>query len=139
MNFFSLFKRKLIYTLKKKISVDYDSYQGNSLNDLFFHYGSDKANIFKKKNQQGHGFSRFYENKFIFLKNEKVASIGMRIKKNYSYHGLSINIDTDLDTFNSIKPCGLDVQACNLKDYIDISVVNLKKELLTNFQQMLTK
>ena len=63
----------------------------------------------------------------------------MRIKKNYSYHGLSINIETDLDTFNSIKPCGLDVQACNLKDYIDISVVNLKKELLTNFQQMLNK
>ena len=72
MNFFSLFKRKLIYTLKKKISVDYDSYQGNSLDDLFFHYGSDKANIFKKKNQQGHGFSRFYENKFRFLKNEKI-------------------------------------------------------------------
>ena len=75
----------------------------------------------------------------IFIENRKVASIGMRIKKNYSYHGLSINIETDLDAFNSIKPCGLDVQACNLKDYIDINVVNLKKELLNKFQQMLTK
>ena len=73
----------------------------------------------------------------IFLNNEKVASIGMRIKKNYSYHGLSINIDTDLDTFNSIKPCGLDVQACNLKDYIDINVDNFKKDLLNKFQRML--
>ena len=75
----------------------------------------------------------------IFLNNEKVASIGMRIKKNYSYHGLSINIDTDLDTFNSIKPCGLDVQACNLKDYIDINVSNFKKDLLDKFQRMLDK
>ena len=75
----------------------------------------------------------------IFIEKQKVASIGMRIKKNYSYHGLSINVETDLDTFNSIKPCGLNVQACNLKDYIDINVDNFKKDLLNNFQRMLTK
>ena len=75
----------------------------------------------------------------IFINDEKVASIGMRIKKNYSYHGLSINVKTDLNTFNSIKPCGLDVQACNLKDYININVDVFKKELLNNFQQMLCK
>ena len=75
----------------------------------------------------------------IFINDEKVASIGMRIKKNYSYHGLSINVETDLNTFNLIKPCGLDVQACNLKDYININVDVLKKELLNNFQQMLCK
>ena len=75
----------------------------------------------------------------VFVNNEKVASIGMRIKKNYSYHGLSININTDLKTFNSIKPCGLEVQACNLKDYIDINVDKFKKDLLNKFQQMLDK
>ena len=75
----------------------------------------------------------------IFINDEKVASIGMRIKKNYSYHGLSINVETDLNTFNSINPCGLDIQACNLKDYININVDILKKELLNNFQQMLCK
>jgi len=75
----------------------------------------------------------------IFIDSQKVASIGMRIKKNYSYHGLSININTDLDKFNSIKPCGLDVQACNLKDYININVDKFKKELLKNFQYMLSK
>ena len=75
----------------------------------------------------------------IFINDQKVASIGMRIKKNYSYHGLSINVKTDLNKFNSIKPCGLDVQACNLKDYININVDEFKKELLNNFQQMLCK
>lgn len=75
----------------------------------------------------------------IFINDQKVASIGMRIKKNYSYHGLSINLKTDLNTFNSIKPCGLDVQACNLKDYININIDEFKKELLNSFQQMLCK
>ena len=54
----------------------------------------------------------------IYINNKKVASIGMRIKNHVSYHGLSINFDTDLKTFNSINPCGLDVEACNLIDYI---------------------
>ena len=55
----------------------------------------------------------------IYINNKKLASIGMRIKNHISYHGLSINFETDLKTFNSINPCGLDVEACNLIDYID--------------------
>ena len=47
----------------------------------------------------------------IYLEKKKLASVGMRIRKNYSYHGLSINFDTNLLTFNTIKPCGLDVKA----------------------------
>tara|TARA_X000000950_G_scaffold64432_1_gene78990 strand:+ start:3131 stop:3730 length:600 start_codon:yes stop_codon:yes gene_type:complete len=75
----------------------------------------------------------------IFIEGKKVASIGMRIKKNYSYHGLSVNIDTDLLTFNTIKPCGLDVEACNLKDYIDINILEFKDMLLAKFKKILTK
>jgi len=75
----------------------------------------------------------------IFISGKKVASIGMRIKKNYSYHGLSININTDLSTFNSIKPCGLDVEACNLEDYININQEEFKNSLIDNFVKLLTK
>ena len=70
---------------------------------------------------------------------KKLLRSGCELKKNYSYHGLSINIKTDLKTFNSIKPCGLNVRACNLKDYIDINVDKFKKDLLNKFQQMLDK
>ena len=72
MNFFSLFKRKLIYKFKKKISVDHDKVQLESLDKLFHHYGSDKANIFIKNNQKGHGYSAFYENKLQNFKNRKI-------------------------------------------------------------------
>ena len=75
----------------------------------------------------------------IFIEGKKVASIGMRIKKNYSYHGLSVNIDTDLLTFNTIKPSGLDVEGCNLKYYIDINILEFKDMLLAKFKKILTK
>ena len=72
MNFFSLFKRNLIYKFKKKVSIDADQISLKSLDELFHHYGSDKAEIFKKTNQQGHGFSSFYEKKLERFKNKKI-------------------------------------------------------------------
>ena len=39
----------------------------------------------------------------IYLGKKKLASVGMRIRRNYSYRGLSINFDTNLSTFNTIK------------------------------------
>ena len=72
MNFFSLFKRKIIYNLKKKYPVDQDYFQSADLDYLFNHYGSDKAHIFSKTNNTGHGFSNFYEEQ---LKNWKDKEI----------------------------------------------------------------
>ena len=72
MNFFSLLKRNLIYKFKKKISIDNDSKNLKSLDDLFHFYGSDKANIFKKTNQLGHGYSKYYSNHLKKIKNEKI-------------------------------------------------------------------
>ena len=72
MNFFSLFKRNLIYYFKKKISIDEDNVNINSLDGLFYHYGSDKAEIFKKTENKGHGYSKFYKQKLEKLKNQKV-------------------------------------------------------------------
>ena len=75
----------------------------------------------------------------IYLDNKKLASVGMRIRRNYSYHGLSINFDTNLSTFNTIKPCGLDVQACNLTDYIDINIDKLTSDLIDKYKGLITK
>ena len=75
----------------------------------------------------------------IYLEKKKLASVGMRIRKNYSYHGLSINFDTNLLTFNTIKPCGLDVKACNLTDYIDISIDELTSDLIDKYKGLITK
>ena len=68
MNFFSLFKRNIIFKLKKKIFIDEENHENKTLDELFNYYGSDKANIFSKSSRAGHGFSDFYTkhlNKFI--------------------------------------------------------------------------
>ena len=72
MNFLSLFKRNLIFRLKKKISIDNDNIISESLDYLFQEYGSDKANIFKYNQQPGHGYSIYYEKKLEAYKNKNI-------------------------------------------------------------------
>ena len=36
----------------------------------------------------------------------KLASVGLRIRRGGSYHGLALNIDMDLEPFRRINPCG---------------------------------
>ena len=74
MNFLSLFKRHLIYKLKKKIPIDTDKVKFKSLDEFLNHYGSDKAEIFNLTNKTGHGFSKFYEE---YLKNYKNKEINI--------------------------------------------------------------
>lgn len=59
MNFFSIFKRNLIYKLKKKINIDQNNDEKLSLDQLFRKYGSDKSNELDNKDK-GHGYSSFY-------------------------------------------------------------------------------
>ena len=39
-------------------------------------------------------------------KSKKIASLGLRLKNNCCYHGLSLNVDMDLTPFSDIDPCG---------------------------------
>ena len=42
----------------------------------------------------------------VFIDGKKICSIGLRIKKDYAYHGLSFNVDMDTKPFTLIDPCG---------------------------------
>ena len=42
----------------------------------------------------------------VYINQQKIASIGLKIKQGMSYHGIAINLNTDLDAFNAIVPCG---------------------------------
>lgn len=43
----------------------------------------------------------------VYVGDAKIASLGLRVKRGCSYHGLSFNIDMDLTPFARIHPCGL--------------------------------
>ncbi len=44
----------------------------------------------------------------LWVDNKKIASIGVRVPKFVTYHGMAINIQNDLSIFDHIVPCGLD-------------------------------
>jgi lipoyl(octanoyl) transferase len=44
----------------------------------------------------------------LWIENRKIASIGVRVSKMVTYHGMAINIKNDLSIFDHIVPCGID-------------------------------
>lgn len=42
----------------------------------------------------------------VYVAGEKIASLGLRIRRGCSYHGLALNVDMDLEPFGRINPCG---------------------------------
>lgn len=42
----------------------------------------------------------------VYVADAKIASLGLRVRKGCSYHGLALNVDMDLTPFERINPCG---------------------------------
>jgi lipoyl(octanoyl) transferase len=42
----------------------------------------------------------------VYVDDRKLASLGLRIRRQCSYHGLALNVDMDLEPFGRINPCG---------------------------------
>lgn len=42
----------------------------------------------------------------VYVNDAKIAALGLRVRKGCSYHGLSLNVDMDLEPFSRINPCG---------------------------------
>jgi len=67
---------------------------------------------------------------------KKIASIGLRVRRGCTYHGISFNVDMDMSPWKSINACGLDLEMTQLKnetnDYVDFNDVlfTFKKELI---------
>ena len=51
----------------------------------------------------------------VFVGPDKIISIGVGVRKWVTYHGLGINVNTDLSLFNLIKPCGLNVRMTSMQ------------------------
>jgi len=70
----------------------------------------------------------------------KIAALGLKVSKGCSYHGLALNVSTDLAAFARIHPCGyeglrtVDMQTLGIKDNIDI----ISQTLLGHLQKQLT-
>ena len=53
----------------------------------------------------------------VYVNEKKIASIGLRISKGKTYHGISINVDMNLAPFSYINPCGYEgLKVTQIKD-----------------------
>lgn len=43
----------------------------------------------------------------VYVDGSKVASVGLRVRRGASYHGMALNVDLDLEPFSRINPCGM--------------------------------
>jgi len=76
----------------------------------------------------------------VYVDQAKIASVGLKIKKNFCYHGIALNVGMDLKPFSYINPCGYpglrmtqttDLGISDNLDTLGIKLVNhLKKQLL---------
>ncbi|MCB1722170.1 MAG: lipoyl(octanoyl) transferase LipB [Gammaproteobacteria bacterium] len=42
----------------------------------------------------------------VYVHDRKVASLGLRVRRGFTYHGLALNVANDLEPFRRINPCG---------------------------------
>lgn len=52
----------------------------------------------------------------VYVNDEKLASVGLRIRRGSSFHGMALNVDIELEPFSRINPCGYaELQMTDLK------------------------
>lgn len=56
----------------------------------------------------------------VYVEDAKIAALGLRIRKGCSYHGLSLNVDMDLEPFSRINPCGFPNLAVTQLSELDV-------------------
>ena len=88
-----------------------------------------KINVFADRKNIGIWYKRIFNNRIKF---EKVAAIGIKVKKWIAYHGFSINISNNLDAYKKIIPCGI-------KDKEVTNLISIKKQKYNNLSDILIK
>lgn len=67
----------------------------------------------------------------VYVDGRKLASVGLRIRRGCSYHGLAFNVAMDLAPFQRINPCGY--QGLEVVDLASLGVVRTVKQVIESF------
>jgi lipoyl(octanoyl) transferase len=78
----------------------------------------------------------------VYINEAKIAALGLRVRRGCSYHGLSVNIDMELEPYRQINPCGIEGLKSTMlkKHYSDCDVESaqlmLQRKLLDQFEPL---
>jgi lipoyl(octanoyl) transferase len=78
----------------------------------------------------------------LWTKRKKIASVGIRVSRSITHHGMAININNDLSIFDYIIACGLDdveMTSVLAEKGIQVPMKQVKKILITALQRFLVK
>ncbi|MFC0047710.1 MAG: lipoyl(octanoyl) transferase LipB [Chromatiaceae bacterium] len=75
----------------------------------------------------------------VYVDEKKVASLGLRVRKGCTFHGLALNVDMDLSPFSRINPCGYaGMQMVQSKDLGGpVSMLQAKQQLTAQLVKLL--
>ena len=74
----------------------------------------------------------------VYVGSQKIAQLGLRVRRGCCYHGLSLNVDMNLEPFSRINPCGLtDITTTHMAAFGAISMNEVKSQLLQALAQAL--
>jgi lipoyl(octanoyl) transferase len=74
----------------------------------------------------------------VWIGDRKIAAIGIKVSRWVTMHGFAFNINTDLNLFNGIIPCGIqDKTVTSLKQELkkELNIQEVKEKLLKNFKR----
>lgn len=73
----------------------------------------------------------------VYVGEDKIISIGVGVRKWVTYHGLGINVNTDLSLFDLIKPCGLEVRMTSMQKLKGhaVAMKEVKTQVVEQFQK----
>ena len=83
-------------------------------------------------------YKQINSKKIVKKERHKIASIGIRVRKKISFHGISVNINPNLDFFDKIVPCGLEnSKATSAKELgVKVSYDDFDEALKFNFEKL---
>lgn len=75
----------------------------------------------------------------VYVSGDKLASVGLRIRRGSSFHGMALNVDIDLEPFSRINPCGYaELQMTDLHRLgIDLQLEQTSEKFLPHFLRQL--
>ncbi|MDO9476145.1 MAG: lipoyl(octanoyl) transferase LipB [Pseudohongiella sp.] len=70
----------------------------------------------------------------VYVGDAKIASLGLRIRRGCSYHGMSLNVAMDMEPFNRINPCGY--QGLQVTQVIDLAPEKNPETLMESMEKL---
>lgn len=74
----------------------------------------------------------------VYVDGVKIASLGLRIRRGRSFHGLSFNVNMDLEPFQRINPCGFQgLKVTNLSAFAEVTMSEVEDRLIDRMSKLL--